>query len=76
MIETIVTPLKENFDMAVSLPAKYIGKEVHVLFFIEEEVDKTSATITPKKLPSDFFGILNKEEGQKFDQHIQQMRYE
>jgi hypothetical protein len=30
----------------------------------------------PKKKPSDFFGILNKEEGEKFENHINKIRTE
>ena len=76
MIQTIVTPQKEDFDMVVSLPADYVGKEVHVLFYIDDEVKKTTASLKSGKKPSDFFGILTKEEGEKFDKHIQQMRGE
>ncbi len=76
MIQTVVTPQKQDFDMAVSLPADYIGKEVHVLFYIDDEVKKTTTSILPKKKPSDFFGILTKEEGENFDKHIQQIRDE
>ena len=76
MVQTIVTPQKTNFDMSVSLPLDYVGKEVHVLFYIDEEVKNTTASVLPKKKPSDFFGILTKEEGERFQQHIQQIRGE
>jgi hypothetical protein len=76
MIQTTVTPHKKDFDMTVSLPADYVGKEVHVLFYIDEELERTTSTILPQKKPSDFFGILTKEEGKKMDMHIQQMRNE
>ena len=76
MVQTIVTPKKTDFDMSVSLPADYVGKEVHVLFFIDEEVKTTTASVFSKKKPSDFFDILTKEEGEKFHQHIEQTRNE
>jgi hypothetical protein len=76
MIQAIVTPLQEDFDMAVTLPADYIGKKVHVLFYTDDEIKQTNAAILPKKKPSDFFGILSAEEGEMFDRHIQQMRTE
>jgi hypothetical protein len=76
MIQTIVTPKKANFDMSVSLPTDYVGKEVHVLFYTDDEVKTTTASVLPTKKPSDFFGILTKEEGDSFQQHIQQMRSE
>ena len=63
MIQTVVTPKKEDFDMSVSLPSIYVGKKVHVLFYIEDEVQKAPASVSSIKKPSDFFGILTKEEG-------------
>ena len=76
MVQTVVTPHKKDFNMTVSLPADYVGKEVHVLFYIDEELVSTTSAILPKKKPSDFFGILTEEEGEKMDKHIQQMRDE
>jgi len=76
MIQTVVTPLKTNFDMQVLLPAGYVGKKVHVLFYIDEEVENTVVSLLPTKKPSDFFGILTEEEGEKFDRHIEQIRGE
>ncbi len=76
MIQTVVTPEKADFDMAVSLPAEYVGKEVHVLFYIDEEVKKTTASILPQKKPSDFFGTLSLEDGEKMQAHITQSRNE
>ena len=76
MIQTVVTPGKEEFDMSVSLPASYVGKVVHVLFYTDEEVQQTTAAIVSRKKPSDFIGILTNEEGEKLDNHIQHMRGE
>lgn len=76
MVQTIVTPQKEKFDMTVSLPTDYVGKEVHVLFYIDEEVKSTIASVASTKKPSDYIGILTKEEGENFDRHVQQMRTE
>ncbi len=76
MIQTIVTPEKTNFDMAVSLPVDYVGKQVHVLFYIDDEVKKTTASILPTKKPSDFFGTLSMEEGEKMQEYLTQSRNE
>jgi hypothetical protein len=77
MVRTIVTPQKTDFDMAVSLPADYIGKKVHVFFYIDEEVKNTTASVLPsKKKPSDFFGTLSKEEGEKMQDYVTQSRNE
>jgi hypothetical protein len=76
MIQTIVTPQNTDFDMSVSLPDDYVGKEVHVLFYIDEEVKETHASISSKKKPSDFFGTLSREEGEKMQAYVTQSRNE
>jgi len=76
MVQTIVTPKKTNFDMSVSLPIDYVGKEVHVLFYIDEEVRKTPASVHTSKKPSDFFGTLSKEDGEKMQAYLSQSRNE
>ncbi len=62
--------------MMVSLPVDYVGKEVHVLFYIDEEVKETKASILPTKKPSDFFSTLSLEEGEKMQKYINQSRNE
>lgn len=76
MIQTIVKPLKTNFDMSVSLPLDYVGKEVHVLFYTDDEVEKTTASILQSKKPSDYFGTLSKEDGNKMQEEIAKSRNE
>ncbi len=76
MVQTTVTPEKANFDMAVSLPVNYVGKEVHVPFYIDEEIKETTVSILPTKKPSDFFGTLSLEEGEKMQKYINQIRNE
>jgi len=76
MVQTIVTPQKTNFDMSVSLPIDYVGKEVHVLFYIDEEVKTTKSSVLPTKKPSDFFGTLSKEEGEKMQAYVIKTRDE
>jgi hypothetical protein len=76
MVLQVITPEKENFELPVSLPKSYLGKEVHCLFFIEEEAQNVAAPALSKKKPSDFFDIFNKQEGEKFDKHINQLRGE
>jgi hypothetical protein len=76
MILQVITPDKEVFDLPVSLPTSYLGKQVHCLFYIEEEAKSIPVATPSKKKPSDFFGILNQEESEKLEQHIQQIRSE
>jgi putative transposon-encoded protein len=74
MIQTVVKPNETNFDMKVSLPKDYVGKDVHVLFYLDEEVKTTKASISNKKKPSDYFGTLSKETGKKLQAHIVKSR--
>jgi hypothetical protein len=76
MILQVITPEKETFDLPVSLPKSYLGKEVHCLFYMEEEAKSISVSSTSNKKPSDFFGILTPDESEKFEKHIQRIRNE
>ncbi len=76
MILQVITPQQEKFDLPVSLPKDYLGKQVHCLFYIEEEAKIVPIQKTLDKKPSDFFGILTATEGAKFEKHIQKMREE
>ena len=76
MILHVITPQKETFDLPVSLPKNYIGKQVHCLFYIEEEAKSITVSTLSSKKPSDFFGIFNKEEADKFEKHTHQIRNE
>ena len=76
MIQTVVTPNKSIFDMEVSLPENYIGKIVNVIFYIDEEVKKTTTKLLPEKKPSDFFGTLSEELGDKMHVHANKVRNE
>ena len=76
MVQTIVTPLKTNFDMQVDLPDSYVGKKVHVFFYIDEEIHETVTTVLPKRKPSDFFGTLSHEDGEKMKAYVNQSRDE
>ena len=76
MILQVITPQQESFNLTVSLPKNYLGKQVHCLFYIEEEAKTISVTSPAKKKPSDFFGILTTTEGEKFHHHIEQIRAE
>jgi hypothetical protein len=76
MILQVITPQKETFDLPVSLPKDYLGKQVHCLFYIEEEAKNVTISKLSNKKPSDFFGIFNKEEADQFEKHTTQIRSE
>jgi hypothetical protein len=73
MIQATIIPQKT--DVNFSFPKDYIGKKVHAIFYIDDEISQMKTNISQKK-PSDFFGIFNKEEADKFEQHTQQIRKE
>lgn len=74
MVLQIITPQKETFNLPVSLPKDYLGKQVHCLFYTEEEAKTVPINNSTKQKPSDFFGILSKVEGEKFDKHVEEAR--
>lgn len=76
MILQVITPQQESFDLPVSLPKDYLGKQVYCLFYIEEEANHVSVSAPSDKKTSDFFGIFNKEEADQFEKHTQQIRGE
>lgn len=49
MVQTVVTPQESKFDMQVALPDSYVGKKVHVFFYIEDEIEETTASLSTKK---------------------------
>jgi hypothetical protein len=73
MIQATIIPDKTEVNF--SLPKNYIGKKVHAIFYIEDEISQIPAVVSLKN-PSDFFGIFNKEEADKFEKHTQQIRNE
>lgn len=72
MIQTTITPQKTNFNLKVSLPPEYIGKPVRVSFYLEEETKKESNTFETALKPSEFFGTLSEEDGEKMQNYLLQ----
>ena len=80
MIQKIVVPNEQNFDLSILLPNSYLGKPMHIIFYTEDEVTNADETLTStlkvKKKPSDYLGILNKEEAEEFKLHVANIRKE
>lgn len=73
MIQTIVIP--KNTTLSITIPKSYVGKKVHALFYTEEEImPNMEANLVQK--PSDFFGTLSTEEGEKMHLHAIETRKE
>lgn len=72
MIRTIVTPQQQT--ISIQVPQNYIGKQIEVLLYavdklIEEEITRPNNAAKYK-------GIFSKEEGEKFDQYLKEVRSE
>ena len=77
MIQTNIIPTNEaSLNLSLNLPTNYIGKLVHVLIYAEDEVKNDSIPTLHKKKPSDYFGTLSKEEGEKLHKHVAKCRKE
>ncbi|MEX8548692.1 MAG: hypothetical protein V5804_13940 [Mucilaginibacter sp.] len=86
MVETKVTPQKTDFDMAISLPEEYVGKEVHVVFYMDEEVknhnewesdiQKLEAPTQKegKKTMANFWGIISDQTAEILHREVGQNR--
>ncbi len=72
MVKTIATPQNNNLNLFI--PNNYVGKEIEILFYAKEELKVQTAS--PKKKPSDFFGTLSKEEGEKMQAYVTECRNE
>ena len=76
MVQTTVTPSKPDIDISVLLPDSYIGKEVHVVFYTDDELTENNLKIEPKKKPSEYAGTLDKATAEILLKHIEDSRNE
>lgn len=74
MIRAIITP--QNTDLHISIPQNYVGKKIEVLLYTMEEVEPAQPVVRSEKKPSDFFGTLSREEGEKMQTYITKSRNE
>ena len=72
MIKTVVTP--ENNILYLTIPNKYVGKEVEVLLYSKDEVIQEKAN--SKKIMADFSGILSDNDYQSLKTQTEQARKE
>ena len=77
MILQVIVPQNETYDLKISFPKDYVVKQVHCIFYIEEEAKiNAPVSLTQKKKPSDFLGTLSLEEGEKMQDYDNQSRNE
>jgi hypothetical protein len=72
MIKAIVTP--KNNKLSLSIPDRYIGKEIEVLLYAKDELQEEKAK--PKKSMADFRGVLSEDDYQSLKDHTEQARKE
>ena len=71
MVRTLITPNQKN--ISIEVPQNYVGKQIEVLVYAVDEVEKKDVT---NKNASAFRDIFTKEEGVKFNEYIDQSRKE
>lgn len=73
MVRTIVTPQQQN--ISIQVPQNYVGRQIEVLLYAVDELVEEQQTAKPNNAAK-YKGIFSKEEGEKFNQYIQQARSE
>lgn len=73
MVRTLVTPQQQNISILV--PQNYVGRQIEVLLYAVDELVEEQQTAKPNNAAK-YKGIFSKEEGEKFNQYIQQARSE
>ena len=73
MIRITITPLQQN--ISIQVPENYIGKQKEILLYALDELTTEEKTAVPNNAAR-FKGILSKEEGEKFNQYLNQARSE
>ena len=71
MVRKLIIPSQTN--VSIEVPKNYIGKEIEVLLYAVEELEKNETT---KMNAAVFKEIFSKEEGIKFNNFIDQSRNE
>ncbi|TAH03920.1 MAG: hypothetical protein EAZ15_01855 [Sphingobacteriales bacterium] len=59
MIQTTIVP--KNTTVHINIPHNYVGKKVHALMYIDEEITETANLLLTQN-PSDFLETLSTEE--------------
>lgn len=73
MIRTVIIPQQQN--ISITVPKDYIGKQIEVLLYAVDELIEGEKTVKVNNAAK-YKGILSKEEGEKFNQYLNQARSE
>ena len=71
MLKMTITPSENTYLLPI--PIDYVGKTLEVFLYSHGYVENQVAN---KKKPSDFFGTLSMEEGEKFQDYVTNSRLE
>ena len=78
MIKTIVIP--QNNQLQLTIPNSYIGKEIEVLLYAKEELEKEIEKVEDKPVKINnaarFRGILTSEEADQLQEYVKKSREE
>lgn len=69
MIKTTIVPSDNNIYLKV--PNKYIGKQVNVLFYIDEELEEDTKKVSKKKA-SDYIGTISSELADEMQKYVEE----
>lgn len=73
MIKQRIKP--ENGSITINIPDNYKGKELEVLIYSDDDVSLETKLKSKKKFnPEEAWGILSKEEAEKYRQHLKEVR--
>ena len=73
MVRTLITPQQQAISILV--PQNYIGKQIEVLLYAVDELVEEEKIAGPANV-SKYKGIFSKEEGEKFNQYLNEARGE
>jgi len=73
MVRTLVTTQQQNISILV--PQNYVGRQIEVLVYAVDELVEEEKKVTANNAAK-YKGIFSKEEGEKFNDYIKQVRNE
>lgn len=73
MIRTLITPQQQTVSILV--PQNYIGKQIEVLMYAVDELVEEETIAEPTNAAK-YKSLFSKEEGEKFNQYLKQVRSE
>lgn len=76
MIRTFITPTQSNYSVTLEFPEDYLGQELELIVFKKQEGLVAEKKPTPIKLSDKYRGIFTKEDGEKFNEYITNVRNE